>query len=156
MKCGYACLCFLLPDLMATCYSLLQGWVRSVRPQKKNLFLHLNDGSSSQSLQIVAGSELNNPWAPRFYCRRQLFTIQPLIWMTLVKNGEWFALFPFPSLEVAHVWLRCWSHGRSEGESSSKTASWTGSRANQCGWRVQPCCKVQLIPYFFFLGLLCV
>lgn len=39
----------------------VQGWVRSVRPQKKNLFLHLNDGSSLQSLQIVASSELNNP-----------------------------------------------------------------------------------------------
>uniref|UniRef100_A0A3B4YNH3 Asparaginyl-tRNA synthetase 2, mitochondrial n=1 Tax=Seriola lalandi dorsalis TaxID=1841481 RepID=A0A3B4YNH3_SERLL len=36
----------------------VQGWVRSVRPQKANLFLHVNDGSSLQSLQIVAGSEL--------------------------------------------------------------------------------------------------
>lgn len=43
------------------CCFVLQGWVRSVRPQKKNLFLHLNDGSSLQSLQIVASSELNNP-----------------------------------------------------------------------------------------------
>ncbi|XP_075892841.1 asparaginyl-tRNA synthetase [Nelusetta ayraudi] len=39
----------------------VQGWVRSVRAQKKNLFLHLNDGSSLQSLQIIATSELNNP-----------------------------------------------------------------------------------------------
>uniref|UniRef100_A0A3Q3EUE2 asparagine--tRNA ligase n=1 Tax=Kryptolebias marmoratus TaxID=37003 RepID=A0A3Q3EUE2_KRYMA len=31
----------------------LQGWVRSVRSQKKNVFLHVNDGSSLQSLQIV-------------------------------------------------------------------------------------------------------
>ncbi|KAK2846691.1 hypothetical protein Q5P01_009690 [Channa striata] len=40
---------------------LFQGWVRSVRPQKANLFLHVNDGSSLQPLQIVAGSELNDP-----------------------------------------------------------------------------------------------
>lgn len=39
----------------------VQGWVRSVRSQKANLFLHVNDGSSLQSLQIVASSELNNP-----------------------------------------------------------------------------------------------
>ncbi|XP_034557522.1 probable asparagine--tRNA ligase, mitochondrial isoform X1 [Notolabrus celidotus] len=39
----------------------VQGWVRSVRPQKANLFLHVNDGSSLQSLQIVASSELSNP-----------------------------------------------------------------------------------------------
>ncbi|XP_039986761.1 probable asparagine--tRNA ligase, mitochondrial [Xiphias gladius] len=40
----------------------VQGWVRSVRPQKANVFLHVNDGSSLQSLQIVAGSELDNPF----------------------------------------------------------------------------------------------
>ncbi|XP_053176597.1 GRB2-associated-binding protein 2-like isoform X1 [Scomber japonicus] len=39
----------------------VQGWVRSVRPQKANLFLNVNDGSSLQSLQIVATSELNDP-----------------------------------------------------------------------------------------------
>ncbi|TKS80690.1 putative asparagine--tRNA ligase, mitochondrial [Collichthys lucidus] len=39
----------------------VQGWVRSCRPQKTNLFLHVNDGSSLQSLQIVASSELNDP-----------------------------------------------------------------------------------------------
>ncbi|XP_071372455.1 asparaginyl-tRNA synthetase isoform X2 [Centroberyx affinis] len=39
----------------------VQGWVRSVRPQKENLFLHVNDGSSLQSLQIVASSDLNDP-----------------------------------------------------------------------------------------------
>ncbi|XP_062275435.1 probable asparagine--tRNA ligase, mitochondrial isoform X2 [Scomber scombrus] len=39
----------------------VQGWVRSVRPQKTNLFLNVNDGSSLQSLQIVATSELNDP-----------------------------------------------------------------------------------------------
>ncbi|XP_042371869.1 probable asparagine--tRNA ligase, mitochondrial [Plectropomus leopardus] len=38
----------------------VQGWVRSVRPQKANLFLHVNDGSSLQSLQVVASSELND------------------------------------------------------------------------------------------------
>ncbi|XP_037533821.1 probable asparagine--tRNA ligase, mitochondrial [Nematolebias whitei] len=39
----------------------IQGWVRSVRLQKKNVFLHVNDGSSLQSLQVVAGAELNDP-----------------------------------------------------------------------------------------------
>ncbi|KAK7171503.1 hypothetical protein R3I93_003950 [Phoxinus phoxinus] len=37
----------------------IQGWVRSVRPQKDNLFLHVNDGSSLQPLQVVASSHLN-------------------------------------------------------------------------------------------------
>ncbi|KAA0702335.1 putative asparagine--tRNA ligase, mitochondrial [Triplophysa tibetana] len=37
----------------------VQGWVRSVRPQKDNLFLHVNDGSSLQPLQVVASSHLN-------------------------------------------------------------------------------------------------
>ncbi|XP_054884512.1 probable asparagine--tRNA ligase, mitochondrial [Poeciliopsis prolifica] len=39
----------------------VQGWVRSVRPQKNNIFLHVNDGSSLQSLQIVADTKLNDP-----------------------------------------------------------------------------------------------
>nr|XP_020470456.1 probable asparagine--tRNA ligase, mitochondrial [Monopterus albus] len=39
----------------------IQGWVRSIRHQKVNLFLHVNDGSSLQSLQIVAASHLNDP-----------------------------------------------------------------------------------------------
>ncbi|XP_013868232.1 asparaginyl-tRNA synthetase [Austrofundulus limnaeus] len=39
----------------------VQGWVRSVRPQKKNLFLHVNDGSSLQSLQVVGRAELDDP-----------------------------------------------------------------------------------------------
>nr|ACQ58754.1 Probable asparaginyl-tRNA synthetase, mitochondrial precursor [Anoplopoma fimbria] len=39
----------------------VQGWIRSVRPQKANLFLHVNDGSSLQSLQVVASSKLNDP-----------------------------------------------------------------------------------------------
>uniref|UniRef100_A0A3Q3S626 asparagine--tRNA ligase n=1 Tax=Mastacembelus armatus TaxID=205130 RepID=A0A3Q3S626_9TELE len=39
----------------------VQGWIRSVRRQKSNLFLHVNDGSSLQSLQIVAGSQLSDP-----------------------------------------------------------------------------------------------
>uniref|UniRef100_A0A3B4ATB5 asparagine--tRNA ligase n=1 Tax=Periophthalmus magnuspinnatus TaxID=409849 RepID=A0A3B4ATB5_9GOBI len=34
------------------------GWVRSVRSQKENLFFHVNDGSSLQSLQIIASSNL--------------------------------------------------------------------------------------------------
>ncbi|XP_065137690.1 asparaginyl-tRNA synthetase isoform X4 [Paramisgurnus dabryanus] len=37
----------------------IQGWVRSVRPQKDNLFLHVNDGSSLKPLQVVASSHLN-------------------------------------------------------------------------------------------------
>ncbi|KAL0972665.1 hypothetical protein UPYG_G00193090 [Umbra pygmaea] len=37
----------------------VQGWVRSVRLQKQNLFLHVNDGSCLQSLQVVASAALN-------------------------------------------------------------------------------------------------
>ncbi|XP_008307027.1 asparaginyl-tRNA synthetase isoform X2 [Cynoglossus semilaevis] len=40
---------------------IIQGWVRSVRAQKANLFLHVTDGSCLQPLQIVASSELNDP-----------------------------------------------------------------------------------------------
>ncbi|CAH2225648.1 probable asparagine--tRNA ligase, mitochondrial [Pelobates cultripes] len=36
----------------------LQGWVRSVRSQKDILFLHVNDGSSLESLQVVAEPNL--------------------------------------------------------------------------------------------------
>ncbi|NXN81112.1 SYNM protein, partial [Bombycilla garrulus] len=36
----------------------VQGWVRSVRSQKDVLFLHINDGSSLESLQIVADPSL--------------------------------------------------------------------------------------------------
>ncbi|XP_077397130.1 LOW QUALITY PROTEIN: asparaginyl-tRNA synthetase [Festucalex cinctus] len=39
----------------------VQGWVRSVRSQKANLFLDVNDGSCLHSLQIIASAELNNP-----------------------------------------------------------------------------------------------
>ncbi|XP_061537613.1 probable asparagine--tRNA ligase, mitochondrial [Phycodurus eques] len=39
----------------------VQGWVRSVRSQKANLFLDVNDGSCLQSLQIVASPQLNDP-----------------------------------------------------------------------------------------------
>lgn len=39
----------------------VQGWVRSFRPQKNNIFFHVNDGSSLQSLQIVAEAKLNDP-----------------------------------------------------------------------------------------------
>ncbi|XP_066534898.1 probable asparagine--tRNA ligase, mitochondrial [Hoplias malabaricus] len=37
----------------------IQGWVRSVRLQKNNLFLHVSDGSSLHPLQVVASSDLN-------------------------------------------------------------------------------------------------
>ncbi|XP_018421217.1 PREDICTED: probable asparagine--tRNA ligase, mitochondrial [Nanorana parkeri] len=38
----------------------IQGWVRSVRAQKEVLFLHVNDGSSLQNLQIVAEPSLKH------------------------------------------------------------------------------------------------
>ncbi|XP_055972027.1 probable asparagine--tRNA ligase, mitochondrial isoform X2 [Sorex fumeus] len=34
----------------------VQGWIRSVRSQKEVLFLHVNDGSSLENLQVVADS----------------------------------------------------------------------------------------------------
>ncbi|XP_059820482.1 probable asparagine--tRNA ligase, mitochondrial isoform X2 [Hypanus sabinus] len=37
----------------------VQGWIRSVRAQKDITFLHINDGSSLQSLQIVAPPDLD-------------------------------------------------------------------------------------------------
>ncbi|NXK04949.1 SYNM protein, partial [Herpetotheres cachinnans] len=36
------------------------GWVRSVRSQKEVLFLHINDGSSLENLQVVADPSLEN------------------------------------------------------------------------------------------------
>ncbi|XP_053725977.1 probable asparagine--tRNA ligase, mitochondrial [Synchiropus splendidus] len=39
----------------------IQGWLRSARSQKANLFLDINDGSCLQSLQVVARPQLNNP-----------------------------------------------------------------------------------------------
>ncbi|XP_010218186.1 PREDICTED: probable asparagine--tRNA ligase, mitochondrial, partial [Tinamus guttatus] len=36
----------------------VQGWVRSVRSQKEVLFLHINDGSSLENLQVVADPSL--------------------------------------------------------------------------------------------------
>ncbi|MGH0182443.1 UNVERIFIED_CONTAM: hypothetical protein FKN15_009500, partial [Acipenser sinensis] len=36
------------------------GWIRSVRSQKDILFLHVNDGSSLQSLQVVASPSLDD------------------------------------------------------------------------------------------------
>ncbi|NWW58972.1 SYNM protein, partial [Ifrita kowaldi] len=36
----------------------VQGWVHSVRSQKEVLFLHINDGSSLESLQVVADPSL--------------------------------------------------------------------------------------------------
>ncbi|XP_032535014.1 probable asparagine--tRNA ligase, mitochondrial isoform X3 [Chiroxiphia lanceolata] len=38
----------------------VQGWVRSVRSQKEVLFLHINDGSSLEHLQVVANPSLEN------------------------------------------------------------------------------------------------
>ncbi|XP_075707490.1 asparaginyl-tRNA synthetase isoform X2 [Rhinoderma darwinii] len=38
----------------------IQGWVRSVRSQKEVLFMHVNDGSSLESLQIVAEPSLKS------------------------------------------------------------------------------------------------
>ncbi|CAI9545466.1 unnamed protein product [Staurois parvus] len=38
----------------------IQGWVRSVRAHKEVLFLHINDGSSLQNLQIVAEPSLQH------------------------------------------------------------------------------------------------
>ncbi|XP_072466826.1 asparaginyl-tRNA synthetase isoform X2 [Notamacropus eugenii] len=38
----------------------VQGWVRSVRSQKEVLFLHVNDGSSLEHLQIVADPSLDS------------------------------------------------------------------------------------------------
>lgn len=36
----------------------VHGWVRSLRRQKRVSFLELNDGSSSQTIQVVTSSEL--------------------------------------------------------------------------------------------------
>ncbi|XP_070313334.1 asparaginyl-tRNA synthetase isoform X3 [Odocoileus virginianus] len=36
------------------------GWIRSVRSQKEVLFLHVNDGSSLESLQVVADSSFDS------------------------------------------------------------------------------------------------
>ncbi|XP_045674081.1 probable asparagine--tRNA ligase, mitochondrial isoform X3 [Phyllostomus hastatus] len=38
----------------------VQGWIRSVRSQKEVLFLHVNDGSSLESLQVVADSNFDS------------------------------------------------------------------------------------------------
>ncbi|XP_040400383.1 probable asparagine--tRNA ligase, mitochondrial isoform X1 [Cygnus olor] len=38
----------------------VQGWVRSVRSQKEVLFLHINDGSSLESLQVVADPSMES------------------------------------------------------------------------------------------------
>ncbi|XP_010851527.1 PREDICTED: probable asparagine--tRNA ligase, mitochondrial isoform X2 [Bison bison bison] len=37
-----------------------EGWIRSVRSQKEVLFLHVNDGSSLESLQVVADSSFDS------------------------------------------------------------------------------------------------
>ncbi|XP_063112478.1 asparaginyl-tRNA synthetase isoform X2 [Cavia porcellus] len=38
----------------------VQGWIRSIRSQKEVLFLHVNDGSSLESLQIVADASFDS------------------------------------------------------------------------------------------------
>ncbi|XP_032344639.1 probable asparagine--tRNA ligase, mitochondrial isoform X2 [Camelus ferus] len=38
----------------------VQGWIRSVRSQKEVLFLHVNDGTSLESLQVVADSSFDS------------------------------------------------------------------------------------------------
>ncbi|XP_074191806.1 asparaginyl-tRNA synthetase isoform X2 [Rhinolophus sinicus] len=38
----------------------VQGWIRSVRSQKEVLFLHVNDGSSLENLQVVADSSFDS------------------------------------------------------------------------------------------------
>ncbi|XP_058162031.1 asparaginyl-tRNA synthetase isoform X4 [Dasypus novemcinctus] len=38
----------------------VQGWIRSVRSQKEVLFLHVNDGSSLESLQVVGDSSFDS------------------------------------------------------------------------------------------------
>ncbi|KAM9079980.1 asparaginyl-tRNA synthetase isoform 2-T2 [Megaptera novaeangliae] len=38
----------------------VQGWIRSVRSQKEVLFLHVSDGSSLESLQVVADSSFDS------------------------------------------------------------------------------------------------
>ncbi|XP_070639105.1 asparaginyl-tRNA synthetase isoform X8 [Bos indicus] len=38
----------------------VQGWIRSIRSQKEVLFLHVNDGSSLESLQVVADSSFDS------------------------------------------------------------------------------------------------
>uniref|UniRef100_A0A8B7UKX8 Probable asparagine--tRNA ligase, mitochondrial n=1 Tax=Castor canadensis TaxID=51338 RepID=A0A8B7UKX8_CASCN len=40
----------------------VQGWIRSARSQKEVLFLHVNDGSSLESLQVVADSSFDKNW----------------------------------------------------------------------------------------------
>ncbi|XP_052014445.1 probable asparagine--tRNA ligase, mitochondrial isoform X1 [Apodemus sylvaticus] len=46
-------------DASGECVTV-QGWVRSVRAQKEVLFLHVNDGSSLESLQVVADSSFDS------------------------------------------------------------------------------------------------
>ncbi|MEJ1272826.1 asparaginyl-tRNA synthetase 2 (mitochondrial)(putative) [Cricetulus griseus] len=46
-------------DASGECVTV-QGWVRSVRSQKEVLFLHVNDGSSLESLQVVADSSFDS------------------------------------------------------------------------------------------------
>ncbi|XP_064414040.1 probable asparagine--tRNA ligase, mitochondrial isoform X2 [Latimeria chalumnae] len=56
----------------------IQGWVRSVRSQKAVLFLHVNDGSSLQNLQVVAD--------PNVGCRELMFGSAVEVCGKLVKS----------------------------------------------------------------------
>lgn len=56
----------------------VQGWVRSVRSQKGVLFVHINDGSSLESLQVVA--------APRLESRQLTFGSSVEVQGKLVKS----------------------------------------------------------------------
>ncbi|XP_062052763.1 probable asparagine--tRNA ligase, mitochondrial isoform X4 [Lepus europaeus] len=56
----------------------VQGWIRSVRSQKEVLFLHINDGSSLESLQIVADAS--------FDCRELAFGSSVEVQGQLVKS----------------------------------------------------------------------
>ena len=38
----------------------VMGWIRAIRPQKQRTFIHLNDGSTIQKLQVVAEPSLPN------------------------------------------------------------------------------------------------
>ncbi|KAK2520189.1 Nars2 [Columba guinea] len=48
------------PEHISVGRAVERGWVRSVRAQKEVLFLHINDGSSLENLQVVADPSLEN------------------------------------------------------------------------------------------------
>lgn len=71
-----------------TCMLLMQGWARSVRPQKDNLFLHVNDGSSSQPLQVVASSHLNTRCLNIYECNLTYSDKSILLTMTCTCSSK--------------------------------------------------------------------